>query len=248
MVYNYIAALQFNCLLCGLSCQPASGIHGLCRFCHQSLPHLQLSQCCPGCALPMPASPSSEARYCGRCLLHPPAFDGSCAAVSYQQAIVPLIIAMKQHFDRATIRLLSQLLALQIQQQPQWPQMQHDIDGLIPSPMHWRRNLQRGNNHSLLLARQLSKQLKIPVNNRIISRTQPSDQQKGLSARERQRNLQNVFSVKKDLAHRHLAIIDDVMTTAATMNSISQCLKQAGAASVYAWSVARTPPPGETLK
>ncbi|NRB37112.1 MAG: ComF family protein [Pseudomonadales bacterium] len=240
MVYNFstrlLNTLQFNCLVCGLRCKDdSSDIFGLCQYCHASLPHLHAEQCCVRCFLPLPAN--SQTRLCGRCLKKPPAFDGSCCALSYEGLTQTLIQRLKRQFDHANNRLLAQLLARQIQRQTDLPPPQV----IIPSPMFWRRNLKRGNNHSLLLSQHLSKCLKIPINNRLLRRSKYSRTQRGLSAKARRENIKGIFEVVGDVEGQHISICDDVMTTGATMHEISFTLKQAGAAKVTAWSVARTP-------
>ena len=244
MVYSFFKkfhySLQFNCLLCGIECKKcSSGIFGLCQFCHAQLPHLALEHCCEHCSLPL--AETAHLLSCGRCLQAPPSYDGSCCALSYEDDSIELIQRLKRQFDNAHIRLLAQLLAQKIQQQNNWHTLWPSIDKVIPSPMYLQRNLSRGNDHSRLLTQALCKTLKLPIDHKTVIRSKYSLPQKGLTAKQRQKNIQGVFSVISDVRGQHIAITDDVMTTGATMNEIAICLKQAGAEKVYAWSVARTP-------
>ena len=240
MVYSF---LQRQCLLCGLTCSQEnnSGIFGLCHFCQTSLPHLAASSSCKLCSMPLPES--AQHTICGRCIRNPPFFNASCSALAYEKQTLMLIQQLKQHFDKSIARLLCDCFHQQILLHPKGSAMLEKTDLILPAPMFWRRNLKRGNNHSEVLAHILAKSLSIPASCQYIHRCKYTPPQKGLNAKERRMNIQNAFAVKKPLTHMNIAIIDDVMTTGATMNEMSRVLKQAGAKEVYAWSIARTPLP-----
>jgi ComF family protein len=108
--------------------------------------------------------------------------------------------------------------------------------------MHWRRRLQRGDNHAHYLAQIFSEQLGIPLL-RGVKRQRYTQPQESLSKAQRRANLKRAFAVssKLDLTGMRLAIVDDVMTTGATANALSQCLLNAGATQVHIWCLARTP-------
>lgn len=220
--------LPGTCLLCGAYSQRALDI---CRACEQELP--ALGPHCQTCALPLP----TPARHCGKCLRKPPRFSKTLAGWRYQGQTAQLISQFKYHHQHAYGRVLGELLARQIRStyghQP-YPEL------IIPTPMHWWRQLRRGFNQSEQLARQLSLQLQIPLY-RDIRRIRHSKAQQSLTARERQRNLRSAFRVGKALSGQCVALVDDVMTTGATANEISRMLLQAGAGEVHIWCLARTP-------
>lgn len=134
------------------------------------------------------------------------------------------------------IRLLADLLCYHINQQPPTT-----IDYLIATPMHWKKNLQRGNNHAYLLAKRVSQQLAIPLNQDMLFRHAHTQEQKMLTLAQRQHNLDHAFICNNTVKDKHIALIDDVITTGSTMEAMAYTLKQAGATEVHCWAIARTP-------
>ncbi|MCX4026381.1 ComF family protein [Endozoicomonas sp. SM1973] len=132
-----------------------------------------------------------------------------------------------------TIQLKERLVSAYTNQP--WPEL------IIPTPLHRKRELQRGFNQALLIARQLSKQLKIPLQPRLIRRYKKTSAQTGLSAKERQVNIRNAFQIISQSLPNHLALVDDVVTTGTTVNEISRLLKEAGVQKVDIWCIAKTP-------
>lgn len=249
MVYKFLSGLahhcthqlQQTCLLChcnvshcnlshcNCKTNPPSGIFGLCRFCHESLPWIGHS--CERCALPL----LMDARHCGKCLTEPPLFSSAHCAASYEGSIPALIHQLKHRHNNAVTHLLTDIFGHSIKS----PLPAADL--LIPVPMHCRRNLKRGNNHSDLLGKAISKNLGIPFNNQLLQRIRPSPTQQGLTAEQRRKNLANAFVANKKLEGMRIAVLDDVLTTGSTMNEIAKTLRNAGAVEVHAWAVARTP-------
>ena len=112
-------------------------------------------------------------------------------------------------------------------------------DLLIPLPLHPVRLKERGYNQSFELASPLAKQLQLPLRQDILDRKINTEHQARLPLAERQKNMRNAFYARKNVAGMHIAIVDDVMTTGASLNAAALCLKKAGAARVDAWILAR---------
>jgi ComF family protein len=112
---------------------------------------------------------------------------------------------------------------------------------LMPVPLHWRRRWSRGFNQAEIIGDELSRALKLPLQTRWLSRVRATTPQQSLSAAERRRNLRAAFALRAPLTGLHIALIDDVVTTGATVGEISRLLLAAGAASVQVWCLARTP-------
>ncbi|MGI3131652.1 ComF family protein [Halopseudomonas pachastrellae] len=234
-VYKWIKNnLLQPCLLC-LSATEAQH-DGICHACLTDLPWQQ--GCCERCALPLPHSSS----LCGRCLKSPPAFCRAVVPMLYRFPLDALIPAFKYHRHNRYGWLLAQLLAEHLQQQLAEPEALIP-DLLLPVPMHPRRQAQRGYNQAFELARDLAKTLELPCRADLLQRVRQTTAQEGLDAAARRRNLRGAFTCPKpeQLEGQHLALIDDVMTTGATLNEASRTLLAAGAASVQVWCVARTP-------
>ncbi len=213
------------CLLCG-----ALSRDGLCcKACNSELPRLSAAHC-PSCALPTPTG-----EVCGRCLQHPPAFDHAVAAFSYSFPIDQLIKALKFHERLILIDFLAEELASCITTTP---------DYLIAIPLHPTRLRERGFNQSQLLAARISKRLGIPLLTEACQRVRDTPPQSSLPWKERDKNIRGAFTLSSsaDFVGRHVAIVDDVMTTGASLGELARTLKKAGAREVSVWVVARTLP------
>jgi ComF family protein len=154
--------------------------------------------------------------------------------VSYEHHIPALIRQFKQHHSSAIAHLLCDLL---MQQLPETPA----VHCIMPTPMHWQRNLQRGNNHASLLAKHLSRATGIPLDGQTLTRPRIATAQKQLSAAQRKHNLLQAFQCQRPVHGKRIALVDDVMTTGSTMEAMSRALLQAGASEVHCWVIARTP-------
>lgn len=112
-------------------------------------------------------------------------------------------------------------------------------DLIIPVPLHKNREMKRGYNQAALLAREVSKVLNIPINEKIIYRCKPTVPQKELNGKERQNNLKNAFKMRQnDVKLKTIIVIDDIYTTGVTMDEMALCLKKAGAGKIYCISLA----------
>lgn len=213
----------------------------LCDYCRLSLPHLS-APFCRCCALPL----HSRAELCGHCLRKHPAFTLALIPFRYEFPLDRLLQGFKyqRHLYQGLALANLQLAYLQAtlaDNQTLRP------DALVPVPMHWRRRWQRGFNQAEELARHLGKGLQLPLV-QAITHNGRSHSQQGLSRDERLGNLKRAFGLKPNCSRlikgKHLALVDDVVTTGATAACLSQLLIKAGAARVDIWALARTPAPG----
>ena len=115
----------------------------------------------------------------------------------------------------------------------------------MPVPLHASRLRERGYNQALELAKPLARALRIPLAEGVLSRTKPTAAQTILDAKTRRKNLRGAFVVNESLRAKieatHIALIDDVMTTGATLRECTRVLKRAGVARVDVWALARAP-------
>jgi ComF family protein len=114
------------------------------------------------------------------------------------------------------------------------------VDALIPMPLAAGRLRERGFNQAHELARVAGRKLKIPVLGRACRKVAETVPQATLPWKERARNVRATFVCDEDLSDMRVAIVDDVMTSGATLNELARNLKRAGAAHVSGWVVART--------
>lgn len=226
-----IDSLPANCSLCGGLCHASS----LCPRCVASLPRPR--QVCKRCGLELPASPEEEA--CGFCALHAPIIERSLSLLRYESPADHLIAGFKFHQRLADGKTLALLLAEHLGQhyKGDFP------DLIIPVPLHLKRWQQRGYNQALEISKIIARQCRIDLAARLIERNKMTAPQTSLpSAAARRRNLSKAFVVLEPEALRgveRVAIVDDVITTMATVDALSKCLNQAGVKHIHAWSLAR---------
>ena len=196
----------------------------ICDACDADLPRLG-AELCPRCAL---ASPGGE--LCGRCLSQPPHYDATVAALSYAFPADALVQALKFRGELALSSLLGKLLADRIARET--------VDRIIAVPLSAARLRSRGYNQSVEIARHV---LPAKLDLDACVRTRDAPPQMGLPFDERRRNVRGAFQCTRALLGERVALVDDVMTTGATLDEVAKILKAAGASRVENWVVARTP-------
>ncbi len=202
--------------------------HGVwCEACDAALPYLAGSHC-PICAKPTP-----NGEVCGHCLKDPPAFSHTIAVFAYSFPIDRLIQAMKYDEQIFLARMMAKKLAPLIDR-PNLP------DCLIAMPLHPERLKSRGFNQAQLIAKPLSKSLGVPLLNRACQRLRDTPSQTSLPFDQRGKNMRGAFGCDADFSGKHVALIDDVMTSGASMNALAKAALAKGAARVSAWVISRT--------
>jgi ComF family protein len=111
---------------------------------------------------------------------------------------------------------------------------------IIPVPLHPKRLRERGFNQALEIAKPISKKLKIPIDKKSCYRIRHTAAQSGLSQSDRLKNLANAFEMKKPLIAKHIALIDDVMTTGQTLMELANLLYKNGVEKIDIWCCAKT--------
>ena len=218
-----------------VACLSPNAINGLCESCQKDLPANQAH--CPTCALPL-AFPVNG-RLCGDCLRSPPAYCLSIIPWRYQFPVDAMISRYKYQGQRKFVRPLIAGLKHQLAEHFQNPENQPP-EVLVPAPMyHWRR-FGRGFNQAQDIAEQLGPEWGIPVQGQLVRRCRKVHSQRGLGRAERLRNLNGVFEVTGSVPER-IAIVDDVVTTGATVRTLAALLQGAGAKEIQIWALARTP-------
>jgi ComF family protein len=135
---------------------------------------------------------------------------------------------------------LAAALGLLLARHPELARRAKDYDLIAPVPLHPARLRERGFNQALELARPLSSRLGIPLSASVLRRARPTRRQQGLTRREREQNLRLAFSAAS-LDGRRILLLDDIMTTGATLRAAARCLLEAGASAVDVAVPARTP-------
>ncbi len=201
-----------------------------CASCFAAIVRLPAARC-SCCVLPFAAGDNSS-HLCGRCLKSPPSFQKVYAIGCYQKTLQRAIQQFKFNRQVNLDRPLASLLAKQIP-------ADLSFDAIVPVPLHRRRLQQRSYNQSLLLAREVGRHLKVPVMVDLLRKRVATVAQHELSAKERERNLTQVFQVAQPLTTERILLVDDVMTTGSTSRACSKVLLAGGAAEVQVAIVAR---------
>ncbi len=191
-------------------------------------------------ACPVCARPSTGSTVCGACLKRPPRFAATLAACAYAFPLDALVRALKYEHRLALAEPLGDALAAAAMRAP--PSLERP-DALIAIPLAAARQRERGFNQSIEIARVVARRTGLPLASGLV-RTGNGPAQASLPWAQRRRNVRGAFASRAAFAGRHLALVDDVMTTGATLEAAAAVLLQSGAARVDAWVVARTLPPG----
>jgi ComF family protein len=213
-----------RCILCQCKYQAKFAV---CPTCQHHLP--RLSNPCLSCAQPLP---SLNPPYCNDCLKNPPIIDQININYPFIDPLRTLIHTFK--FTQG-LYLTSFLAELMLNRT-------HTIDLpelLVPVPLHPLRLRQRGFNQALLLARYLSRQLQVPYQAALCHKIKNTPAQTTLSAESRQHHLLDTFTVLP-MDYQHIALIDDVYTTGATVHALARAFKEQGVGRVDVWCVAKT--------
>lgn len=222
-------ALPQSCMLCSAR----AGTELVCAPCVQSLDRIACP--CPCCALPM-----ANGATCRACATAPvPAFDATIAPYVYAFPLDRLIQAYKYNGNLSLAGWFARRMAALRDIPPA-------ADLLVAMPLASRRQRERGFNHALEIARTLARATGIPVATNALRRIRETPKQADLPLDARAINVRDAFAYMAapgDIAGRSVLVIDDVMTTGASLEEVARTLKRAGAARVENWVIARTLPP-----
>ena len=223
-MFNAEMLLTQDCLLCA----DVSERDILCHACAAELPRLPQERC-PRCALPTP-----NGEICGRCLANPPHYDSTQSAFAYDFPLDKLVQSFKYGHQLALAGFLGRQIAALAGG--------IEADRIIPLPLHPNRLRERGFNQALELARPVSRATSLPIDTVSCKRVRHTPAQAELPWRERVKNIRGAFHCTADFSGKRLLLIDDVMTTGASIDECARTLKLHGAASVSVLVVARALP------
>ncbi len=207
----------------------------ICPDCYQALPHNDI--CCLHCALPL-AEDINNSVLCGSCIQKAPAFDYAHSLFRYEDAVIGLVHQLKFGEKIGFSRSIGEMLLMELLKTNEKP------DCVLPVSLYSSRLRQRGFNQSIEISRVLAKNLAIPIEHTAVVRQRYTAAQTGLNAKQRQKNIKGAFSVVANLNYKHVLIVDDVMTTGATVNELAKVLKKNNVARVGVLSIARAPMKG----
>jgi ComF family protein len=223
-----------DCALCGaLRPRLASPCGCLCAACHDSLPRIA-GDACPTCALP-----GTRGLQCGECLARKPVLDGSVAALRYAFP-VPQMIA---RFKYGAQLPWADWAAAELVQAVSQAEAAARVDVVLAVPLAGKRLAGRGFNQAELMAEAVAAGCRLRHLRGALIRQRETTPQVGQDRAARLRNLRGVFASATPLTGLRVAVVDDVMTTGATLESLTQALRAAGALRVEGWVLARAEGP-----
>ena len=221
-----------TCAACDTSLDTSE--HGLlCKACRTEM--VDARPACPRCG--SPAAPES----CGQCREQRLHFGGVVRLGTYEKTLREAVLRIKRREHRALAMALSELLSNERREQL----IEWRLDAVVPVPMHWSRRLWRGVNSPSTIARRLASDLKIPMADHLLARRRRTAPQARLSPRKRMANVRGAFraATHHELPGSRLLLVDDIMTTGATVNEAAKELVRAGAEFVAVAVVARAANP-----
>lgn len=216
-----------DCQLCGVRTAAS-----LCRDCERDLPY-RITGGCPRCAAHAPAG-----QLCGACLADVPVFDETVAAFDYAFPLDRLLQSYKFNENLSLTSVFSAALLAAVRQHLQQSGAPLP-DRVIALPLARKRLAERGFNQSALLAELMAKHLDIAYAPHGLLKVRDTPPQAGLDRPARLKNVRGAFDCGESLAGLRIALVDDVMTTGATLSEAAKVLKRAGATYISAWVVAR---------
>ena len=224
-------ALPQRCELC----VARTGGTLLCVACARALPRVGVA--CPVCALP-----SAAGRVCGACLAGPPPFAATIAAYAYAFPVSRMLQRIKYDGRLALAEWAGGALADAVRAALALRDVRERPDRIVALPLAAARQRERGFNQAREIAIHVARDTGLPQASPL-ARVAAGAPQATLPWGERRRNVRGAFAVSSDVRNARIALVDDVMTTGATLAEAARTLVAAGAARVECWVVARTLPP-----
>lgn len=223
-----------RCLSCSAPVQVNGGI---CPECFDTLEFIAAPYC-DGCGVPLPEGLPHGA-ICPECSAHPPPFAKARAALIYKGVLHRLVSRFKYHDQLQATQLLTRWM------QMAGAELIREADVIVPVPLHWRRMLRRRYNQAAELARAIAKSAQAEYRPDLLKRKRYTRPQASLSRVGRTRNVKGAFALRRAsdrsiIKDKTILLVDDVMTTGATVTTCAKALKRAGAKKVLVLTVART--------
>lgn len=202
------------------------GGNKICKTCLSELPRRR-PPFCMKCGKPIE---KEEYEFCTNCRNKMPEYDKAYPMLLYRKRVPEALARFKYKNDRQVGRILIRELGKETLTELKRLQ----VDGIVPVPMHWKKEKVRGYNQAYLLAKEIGKMLERPVYKNYLIRTVSTVAQKELTAGERKKNIKKAFKIGKNVVKlNHILLVDDIYTTGATVSACAGVLKDAGVKKVY---------------
>lgn len=233
-----------HCIGCGSSLHRGADTH-LCEDCRKGISYVQNPRChrCGAGLGPYGKAPEKGCAYCETLPLR---FDAAFSAVYFNGVVRELIHHLKYKKKEHLARYLTAFMTKALDTGSPFTE---DLDCIIPVPLYWRREMQRGFNQSKLLAHDVGRYLRVEVLPRCLLRVRDTPPQTSLNPTQREANVKDAFQVRSlaKCKDKNILLVDDVLTTGLTASECARALKRAGARKVYVLTIARSVGPDSGL-
>jgi len=208
----------------------------LCAECKDRM-ELNDGAACRVCGEPIDGASPQDFRLCGECRINPPPFDQTLFSLYYEENTKKLIRQFKFRGKAGLAGAIAALMSARLNRELDM----ETVDIVIPLPLHFLRLFKRGYNQSYLLAGRIAKTFGLPLGWDVLVKTKNSAPQSLLKKSERQKNIRKVFAVVRPetVSGKNVLLVDDLMTTGATLREAAGALKKAGARTVACSVAAR---------
>ncbi len=230
-ISNQLYPSHFSCIFCGEEITKHNQ-YNTCEKCYKNLPFIKNKQICLICGSPI----KSLAEICEHCYNKRPYYNFARAVFEFDSEISKLVQAFKYNNSKYLFKPLSFYMA------NIYKNNDFNCDFIVPVPLSKEKYTERGYNQSLLLAKQLSYRINIPIKENLVVKIRQTLSQTMLKSSERKINLENAYEVtnRKEIKNKTILIVDDVMTTGSTINTISKLLINYGAKEIQVLTLAKT--------
>lgn len=213
-------------------------VHGgfVCKECVSKLPYIKGNKC-KICLAPIGGEGVNKDPICGECIKNPPYFKKVISTFWYEDSIKDIMHDIKFHQKYFYVSKIFSLIKTNV---TNYFSNLGKIDFIVPIPLSKKRKIERGYNQSLLIAKELSKITKIPVLNNFLIKNKDLPPIMTMSREERFKNIKGTFSVAKKNSIDTIVLVDDIITTTATIREASKTLKKGGCNEIYVFTICRT--------
>ena len=227
-----MALFSSSCVLCG---DYVDRSISLCESCQADLP--LITRACRQCGIPLnDTEQATNVSLCGQCIQQSSSVDYTISVYHYETPLDYMISQMKFQQKLSYAAILGELLKSRILELTPDSVMP---DAILPMPLHKKRIVKRGFNQSIEISRAIVRNKPLPVLLNAVKRSKETMEQAKLSKKDRQKNIRGCFEIFSAPIYSHIVIIDDVVTTGATVNELAKTLKNVGVKRVGVWSIAR---------
>lgn len=231
VLYNAVFPSEIKCIICGKDLEKDE-VMDICPTCLKTIKFNNGKRC-----LKCGKNLWAGSKYCNSCKMGVRVFKSATAPLLYEKPISTMIRKFKYDGKHYLAKPFAKIMAYE------YVQSKFEVDLVLPIPMFYKREKERGYNHAKLLAKEFCKITSLPLDTKNFVRIMNTNQQAKLSKEEREKNINNAFRVidSNMVKGKKILLLDDIITTGATIDECARVLYECGASEVNALAIAHTP-------